>query len=89
MASIDELSIDDDYDDGYIRTNNIKDIQDGNHVNSDVNPKYNRFKVCDRRNQEKSEWKGTELSEKSIRKGLHKVIKAVVNESNNSFPTLV
>ena len=36
-----------------------------------------------------NEWKGSERSAKGMVKGLHKAFKAVVNELNNAFTTLV
>ena len=46
------------------------------------------MKIRDRIRQAKSECKGAEISAKSMGKGLHKVFKVVVNELNNSLPTL-
>ena len=37
----------------------------------------------------KSEWKGSEISAKSMDKGLYKFFRDVVNELYNSLPTLV
>ena len=78
MASIDESSTDDDSDDEYLCTNDIEDIRDGKYVFPDFNTRYSRLKISDHIRQEKSEWRGEELSAKSMGKGLHKVFGDIV-----------
>ena len=45
-ASIDELSTDDDCNDGYIGTNTLKDIWDGSQIYPEINGRYAIFKIC-------------------------------------------
>ena len=44
LFSIDELSIDDEYDDGYISTNSLEDIRDGGQIHPYINSIDARFK---------------------------------------------
>ena len=44
----DKSSIDDDYDDGSISMNTLKDIRDGNYVHLYINARDDRVKICDR-----------------------------------------
>ena len=83
MSSIDELSTDDEYDEGYISTNAIEDIWNGKNLHTDINTRYARLKIRDRIKQAQSELEGSELPEKRMYKGLHKVFKDVVSEINN------
>ena len=80
LDSINESSTDDEYDDRYISTNTLGDIRDGNYVHPDINTRDTRFKIRDCIRQTRSEWKGAELSEKRMGKGLHKVFNDVVNK---------
>ena len=68
--------------------NALKDVQGRSQIHQEINARYDRLKINDRIKQTQSEWKGEELSEKSMGKVLHKVFKAVVNEINNELPTL-
>ena len=61
-ASIDELSIDDDYDDRYVSTNSLKDIQDRIYIHQDINTRDAMLKIINCIRQMQSEWKGSELS---------------------------
>ena len=79
LGSIDESSTDDDYDGGYISTNVLEDIRDGNHIHPDINARDYILKIHDPIKQAQSECKGVEISAKVIGKGLHKLFKAVVN----------
>ena len=88
MSSIDELSTDDDTDDGYISKNVPKDILDGSKIHPDNNERDARLKISDRIKQTQNEWKGAEISAKSTGKVLHKTFKAVVNKLKNALPTL-
>ena len=54
-------------------------ILEGGQIHPDLNARYTRFKICDHIRKMKNEWKGSELSEKSMGKVLHKLFKAVVN----------
>ena len=88
MDSIDESYTDNDSYYGSIITNALEDIQGGIQIHPELNPRDARFKIRDRIKQTQNEWKGAELSENSMGKGLHKVFKAVVNELNNALPNL-
>ena len=48
MASIDELSTDDDSDDVSIATNSLKQIRDGSQIYPEISARDDRFKICDR-----------------------------------------
>ena len=86
QQEIDELSTDDESDDKYISTNSLKEIWRGNYVHPEINARYARLKIRDRIRQTQSEWKGEELSSKSMGKGSNKLFKAVINEINITFP---
>ena len=86
MASIDESYADDNSDEGSISTNALEDIQDGSHVHPDINTRDARLKISDRIKQAQSECKGEEISSNMMGKVLHKLLKAVLNELNNSWP---
>ena len=73
--SIDELSTDVESDGGYISTNALKDIQGGSQIHPEINARDFRLKIRDPIKKDQSEWKGAELLEKIIDKGLHKVLK--------------
>ena len=47
-----------------------------------------RLKICYCIRQTQGGYKGEELSANSMRKILHKLFKAILNELNNSLPTL-
>ena len=64
MDSIGESSADDNSDNKYISTNDIKDIWGGKYVHPNINSIYARLKIRDRTRQAQSHWKGAELSEK-------------------------
>ena len=57
MASIDELSTDYDSDDGYISTNDIKNIWYGSQIHPEINWSDARFKICDHIRQTQNEGK--------------------------------
>ena len=78
MDSIDDSYSDDNSDDEYISMDGIKGIWYGNYAHPNINARYSRLKICDRIRQVKSEWKGAELSQKRMRKYLHKVFKVIV-----------
>ena len=80
---IDDSYIEYDSYDGYISTNSIEEIWDGNYVHPDINARDARLKISNRIRKTQREWKGPELSTKSMEKGLHKVFKYVVNKLNN------
>ena len=65
-TSMDELSTDYDSDLGYISTNAIKYIQDGNYNHPVINARDARFKINGLIRQAKSEQKGAELSVKTM-----------------------
>ena len=79
----------DDSNGGSITTNDIKEIWYGNYVHPEINTRDTRLKIRECIRKIRSEWKGVELSEKRMGKGLHKLFKDVVNELNNPLPTLV
>ena len=86
--SFDELSTDDKSDDRSISMNDLEDVWYGNYVHIEINKRDFRLKICERIRQTQSEWTVVELLANSMGKVLHKVVKAVVTELNNSFPTL-
>ena len=88
MDSTDESSTDDDSDYGSISTNATKDIWYGIQIHPDNNTRYSIFKIHDRIRKTQSELKVSELSEKSIGKGIHKLFKVVMNKLRNSLLTL-
>ena len=47
MASIYESSTYDEFDDGYIITDALEDIQDGKYVHPDINERDAILKICD------------------------------------------
>ena len=73
------MSTDDDSDDGYISTNALEGIRDGNYVRTYINARDAIFKIRDRIKKGQIEQKGEELSAKRMRKGLRKTFKAVIN----------
>ena len=66
----------------------LKDIQDGSQINTDINGRDARLKICDFIRKTKNEWKGLELSTNTMGKELHKLFRAVVNKLNNALPNL-
>ena len=54
MASIGDLSTDDDSDDGYVSTNNLKDVYDGIQVHPELNERDAKLKIRDRIKQTKN-----------------------------------
>ena len=88
LYSIEELSTEDDSNDGSISTNALEEIWGGSQINPGINARDARLKIRYCIKQMQSEWKGSKLSLESIFKVLNKVFKAVVNELKNSFPTL-
>ena len=48
MDSIDELTTNNESDDGYISTNYIEGILNGSQIQPEINARYARFKICDR-----------------------------------------
>ena len=89
MNSIDELYTDNYSDDGSISKNCLGYIWYGSQIHPDINAGDTILKIRDLIKQTQNEWKGEELSENSIGKSLHQVSKAVVDELNNLFPTLI
>ena len=79
MSSVDELSIESDFDYGSINMITLEDIKDGSQIHPEINSRYARLKIRDCIRQTKNEGKGSELSSKSMGKGLHKVFKYSVN----------
>ena len=73
----------------YVTENITTAIWDGSQIHPEVNSRYASLKIHDCIKQSQNEWKWSELSANSMGKGLHKFFKAVVNELNNAFPTLV
>ena len=57
-------------------------------MHPNINARDSRLRIHDRIRKAQIEWKGVELSAKSIGKGLHKVCKVVVKELNNSLTSL-
>ena len=78
LASIDDSFTDNDYDDGYISKNSLGDIWYGIQIHPEINARYSRLKIHDRIKQTQNEFKGAELSDKSMGKVLHKLFKFVV-----------
>ena len=89
MDSIDESSTDNESDHGSKSANSLKYIWYGNQIHIELSTRDPRLKICDRIKQTQNEWKGAELSENSMDKGLHKVFKSVVSQLNNVLPTLL
>ena len=81
--SIDDSSTYDESDDGYISTNNAKDIQDGNYVHTEINAIDARLIICDRIRLVQIEWKGEETSAKTLCKGFHKFFKCFIKKLQN------
>ena len=88
LGSIDESSIEDDSDDGSISMKDIKEIWGGSQIYPDINRRDARLKIRDLIKKTQSEWEIAELSVNSMGKSLYKLLKAAVNELNNSFPNL-
>ena len=65
LASINDSSTNNDSDDGYISTNTLEEIWDGNYIHPDINKRYPRLKIRDHIRKAQGEWKGMELSEKT------------------------
>ena len=80
LASINESSTDNDSDNVSLITNTCENICYGNYVHPDINARDARLKVRERIRQAQSEWKEVYLSEKRIRKGFHKLFKAILNK---------
>ena len=83
------MPTDDDSDDGSVSTNALKYIWDGIQIHPKIKAIDTRSKICDYIKRMQSKWKNAELSEKNMGKVLHKVFMSVVNELNNSMPTLI
>ena len=64
--------------------NTLEEIRDRSQVHSEINERYHRFKIRDCITRTQNEWKGEELSENSMGKGLHKFFMTIVNELNNT-----
>ena len=88
LSSIDESSTDDESDYLSISTNDLEDILEGSQIHPEINARDDRLKIRDRIRQTQNEWKGSELSEKRMGKGLHKLFKEFVNELKNALPPL-
>ena len=88
FSSIDELSTDNDCDDGYISKNALEEIKDGSKMHPLINVRDYRLKIRDHIKQTQSEWKCAQLSAKRTVKGLHEVFDDILNELNNPLPTL-
>ena len=88
MVSIDGSYIEDNSNDGFISTNALYDIKDGNQIHPELKRRDARLRIRDHIKQMKNEWKVTELSAKRMEKRLLKLFKAVVNELKNELPTL-
>ena len=58
----------------------LKNICDGSQYHLIINRRYARYKICGRFKQRQAEWKEVLLSAQNMGKGLHKVLKAVVND---------
>ena len=58
----------------------LQNICDGSQYHLIINRRYARYKICGRFKQRQAEWKGVLLSAQNMGKGLHKVLKAVVND---------
>ena len=56
--------------------------------NVHINVRDSRLKIRDRIKPTQNKCKGAETSGKNMRKGLHKLFKALINELNNALPTL-
>ena len=57
----------------------LEDSVDGSQIHPDVNARDYTLKICDHIKRTQNEWKGEELSAKSIGKVLHRFFYAVVN----------
>ena len=67
-------------------TNMLEDIRDGGQFHRIINSRDARYKIHDIIKLIQVEWKGTLLSMRNIRKGLHKIFKAVVNDISQTLP---
>ena len=66
----------------------LEDIRDGSKYYLSVNRREARYKICDLIKQIQEKWKGALLSTQKIGKGLHKVLRAAVNEISHVLPFL-
>ena len=82
-------STENDSDDRYISENDLEYIQDRSQIHPDINARYTIFKIHDRIRQTQNEWKGSEISAKSMSKVLHKIFKDVVDELKSLLYNLV
>ena len=79
MSSIDELSTDNDSNDGSVSAKYIKEILWRSQIHPELNSRDTIFKIRNSIRKTQNYWKVTELSAKSTGKGFHKLFKAVVN----------
>ena len=67
-------------DEGLISTELLQDIRDGNRTHPEINKREARMAIRDRIKQSKLEWKGELRATDKMKKGLHRVFKAIVSE---------
>ena len=77
MENIDE---EEKFDDDLISKETLQDIRDGNRTHPEINKREARMAIRDRIKQSKSEWKGALRATDNMKKGLHRVFKAIVSE---------
>ena len=69
-------------------TEMLEDICDRSQSHLDINRRDACYKIRDRIKQRQVEWKGVLKATEKMVKGLHKVLKAVVNEISQYLPLL-
>ena len=78
----------DESDDESMSMEMLEDICDSSQSHPSVNRRDTRYKIRDSIKQSQPKWKGALLSTQNMGKGLHKVFKAVVNETSQVLPIL-
>ena len=74
LSLIDEVSTDDESDEGSIRMNNLEEICYESQIYPEINARDARLKIRDHTKQTQNELKGAKLSAKSMGKGLKKYL---------------
>ena len=82
---MDAISSGNEYDAEPMSTDMLEDIPDGSQSHPRINGREARYRIRGSFKQRQAEWKTELLSTRNIDKGLHKLFKAVVNESSQKL----
>ena len=68
------------FDDDLISTETLHDNRDGNQTHTKIDKREARHAICDRIQQNKSQWKGALRATHKMGKGLHRVFSTIVKD---------